>query len=113
MPDFRRGALKAPRPSVGLGRFLVITRDRPAMSTFDFASEAELFPTRNWKFRRHSFSYRRFPSAAEAVRFAIEELPSQLLSGAYLEVGEERFDRHGIRKLYDSAEYPLVRRQAA
>jgi hypothetical protein len=83
------------------------------MSTFDFDSEAELFPTRNWKFRRHSFGYRRFASAAEAVRFAIEELPSQLLSGAYLEVGEARFGRDGIRKLYDSAEYPLVRRKAA
>jgi len=47
------------------------------------------------------------------VRFAIEELPPELLSGAYLEVDEARFDAGGIRKLYDSAEYPLPRKKAA
>jgi hypothetical protein len=83
------------------------------MSAFDFAREAELFPTRTWKSRRRSFAYRRFASAAEAVRFAIEELPPQLLLGAYLEVDETRFDGDGIRRLYESPEYPLVRRKAA
>jgi hypothetical protein len=83
------------------------------MSAFDFAREAELFPTRSWKSRRRSFAYRRFASAAEAVRFAIEELPPQLLLGAYLEVDETRFDGDGIRRLYESPEYPLVRRKAA
>src|SRR5947209_981545 len=87
--------------------------ERSAMSMFDFASEAELFPTRNWKSRGRSFAYRRFVNAAEAVRFAIEELPPRLLLGAYLEVDETRFDGNGIRKLYDSAEYPLIRKQAA
>ena len=83
------------------------------MAAFDYKAAAELFPTRRWKSVRRRFAYRRFGQAAEAVRFAIEELPSELLSGAYLEVDEARFDGSGIRKLYDSAEYPLPRREKA
>jgi hypothetical protein len=83
------------------------------MSTFDYGTEAELFPTRNRTFRRQPLGYRRFARAAEAIRFAIEELPAPLLLGAYLEVNEERFDSEGIRRLYDSADYPLARRKAA
>ena len=83
------------------------------MAAFDYSAEAELFPTRSWKSRRRSFAYRRFANAAEAVRFAIEELPSELLLGAYLEADEVRFDGDGIRKLYDSAEYPLARKKPA
>ena len=78
---------------------------------FDFALEAELFPTRGRKSKRAAFGYRRFARASEAVRFAIEQLPSDALAGAYLEVRERRFDRNGIRALYDSEAYPLPRRK--
>lgn len=78
---------------------------------FDFAAEAELFPTRGTRTKRMPFAYRRFARASDAVRFAIEQLPSDALAGAYLEVRERRFDRNGIRQLYDSEAYPFPRRK--
>lgn len=76
---------------------------------FDYESAAELFSTRIRTTRRQPLGYRRFARAADAIRFAIEELPRELLAGTWLEIDEARFDSGGIRRLYDSADYPLVR----
>lgn len=79
------------------------------MAAFNFNTEAELFPAAIRKKKRAGFAYRRFSTAAEAVQFAIEQLPADSLNGAYLQVDEARFDQSGIRTLYESDAFPLQR----
>jgi hypothetical protein len=82
------------------------------MRPFDYSNSAELFPTRNLRARRTTVGYKRFARAADAIKFAIEELPPELLHGAHMEVNEERFDSGAIRRLYEDEGYPLPRRPA-
>jgi hypothetical protein len=79
------------------------------LTAFDYAAAAELFAGAARKGSK-GFTYNRFDSAAEALRFAIEEAPAQAMLGAYLEVDEARFDFAQIRLLYDNARFPLRRR---
>jgi hypothetical protein len=86
---------------------------KEAVIGFDYGAEAELFSSRNRKSRRQPVGYRRFTHAADAVRFAIEELAPEFLLGTHLQVDEDRYDGQGIRRLYESIDYPLVRLRAA
>jgi hypothetical protein len=78
------------------------------LTGFDYSAPAELYPSRIRK-GRGRITYKRFDSAAEALQFAIEKIPAEVLLGAYLEVDEARFGVQEIRFLYDSAAYPLPR----
>ncbi len=79
------------------------------MDKFDYGVPAELFPSRNRKVA-NKVKYRRFDKAAEAIRFAVEELPEPQLLGAYIQVDEQRFGHQQIRALYQSERYPLKKR---
>ena len=80
---------------------------------FDYGNAVELFSIAARRSRRRTLGYRRCGRAADAIRFTIEEMPPQLLQSAFLEVSEVRFDGEGIRRLYESAGYPLARPAAA
>jgi hypothetical protein len=79
------------------------------MSNFDYNAPADLFPARSRTGHR-PVGYRRFDTAAEAIRFAVEQMPVEFLDGTVLEVENERVDGAGIQVLYQSADYPLARR---
>ena len=78
------------------------------MAAFNYNAPADLFPARS-KTGRRPVGYRRFGTAAEAIRFAVEQMPFELLDGTILEIGSVRVDGVGIRVLYESVDYPLVR----
>ena len=78
------------------------------MDGFDYQAPAELFTGRNPKQRR-PMRYRRFDTAAEAIRFAMEEIPAPVRFDVYLQVEDERFGANQIRELYQNIAYPLVR----
>jgi len=77
---------------------------------FNYDRPAELFMAKRKGGARQPLGYRRFATAAEAIRFAVEEFPAIRTLGAWMQVGDERFDGDGIERLYRSTEYPLRRR---
>ena len=76
------------------------------MSSFDYAASAGLFAAKG----RTKLRYRRFPHAAEAIRYAIEKLPRKRFSASSLEVNDERYNAAQIRALYECERYPLTRK---
>jgi len=52
-------------------------------------------------------NYRRFETAAEALRYAVEDLRTPRAFGAWLQVGDERFNSVEIQRLYEADGYPL------
>jgi hypothetical protein len=78
------------------------------MMTFDYGEPAELFMGK--RKGRQRLGYRRFATAAEAIRFAVEDFPAIRTLTASMQVGDERFDSDEIYRLYESDDYPLPRR---
>ena len=80
---------------------------------FDYNSPAELFiPKRSGGRRHQRINYRRFATAADAIRFAVEEFPAVRTFGAWMRVGDQRYNGDEICRLYESNEYPLSRAPA-
>jgi hypothetical protein len=77
--------------------------DREIM-TFDYGVPPELFMGKRKGGPRQPLRYRRFATAAEAIRFAVEELPAVRALGAWMQVGDKRFDVDHIQRLYQSDE---------
>lgn len=78
---------------------------------FDYDMPAELFMAKRKGGTRQPLGYRRFATAAEAIRFAVEEYPAIRTLGAWMQVGDSRFDSDDIQRLYESTAYPLRRRK--
>jgi hypothetical protein len=83
-------------------------RKQMQVAGLDYSAPAELFSCRG-KNRQGQFKYKRFDTAAEAIRFAVEDISAPALLGACLEVDEVRFGHHEIHCLYEDAAYPLKR----
>jgi hypothetical protein len=66
---------------------------------FDYNAPAELFLAKRPKNGRKNCQ--RFTTAAEAIRYAV--------FGAWLEVGDERFNSDDIQRLYEADGYPLFK----
>jgi hypothetical protein len=81
------------------------------MMTFDYTASAELFMPKRKGGVRQQLSYRRFATAAEAIRFAVEDFPAVRTLGAWMRVGDDRFNSDDIRRLYESSSYPRGRRR--
>ena len=78
--------------------------------TFDYGVPAELFMAKRKSEPRTRLVSRRFATAAEAIRFAVEDFPAIRALGAWMQVGNERFDGKDIHRLYESHQFSLRRR---
>lgn len=72
----------------------------------NWSAPAELYSSHATLISRNS-RYMRFPSAVEAIRFAVEEMPRTTLRGVAIECGDERYAGETIRALYYAPDYPL------
>ncbi len=75
------------------------------LAPFNYQEPADLyFPLQLG--RKGGLDYRRFPSAALALRYAMESLAGSRLGSATLEVDGERYDNAAMKRLYYSPDFP-------
>jgi hypothetical protein len=72
---------------------------------FPFSAAAEMFSALSVR-RSARMSYRRFETAAEAIRFAMEDLPAPMQAGTSIQVGDQRLSFAEIAELFERAEFP-------
>ena len=80
------------------------------MTRFDYRLPGEIFVPKFSGMRRSGLTYRRFETAAEAVRFAIETLPATALTACTVETDGKRLGSRELKALYADARYPLARK---
>jgi hypothetical protein len=79
------------------------------MNRFDYLAPAELFVGKSRVSARGSpMRYLRFPTSAEAIKYAVESLETPALLGAALVVGEDRYEGPEILALYEGSASPSV-----
>lgn len=76
------------------------------MIPFDYSIPAGIFAAGAGR-KRGGMTYRRFATAAEAIKFAVEETPEAARPQISMEVDEATFDHTAILKLYNDPGYPL------
>ena len=74
--------------------------------TFDCSLPAEMYLAKRGGGERQQRQYRRFPTAAATIRFAVEDFPPVRTLNAWIQVGDECFDSSGIQRLYECRGYP-------
>jgi hypothetical protein len=79
------------------------------MDANDYSCEASLYYSKTPHSRQKSLVFRRFPKAAEAIRFAVEELTPKIFDSCSLEVNDTHYFGREIRPLYESGAFPLRR----
>jgi len=80
------------------------------MMSFDYGLPAELIMAKRKGGARSRLISRRFATAAEAIRFAVEDFPALRALGAWMQVRDKRFNGEDIHRLYQSQQFPLRRR---
>jgi hypothetical protein len=80
------------------------------MDKFEYDAPADLYWSDRQGPRKRPVMYRGFARSAEAICFAIEQLPPSAQPQAVMEMGDDRIEFAQIRALYDSERYPLIRK---
>ena len=77
------------------------------MCAFDYNAPAELFLSKPAKGSRTSIAVSRLPLRPCVT--AVEDLRTPKAFGAWLEVGDERFNSSEIQRLYEADDYRLLK----
>ena len=83
------------------------------MKDFDYSAPAEFYGWRGRNMRRSALTYRRFATAAEAIRHAVEDVAPAGLGSCAVEVDGKRIQGRDIKTLYADSRFPLRRASQA